>query len=94
MSLNRLPLDALKIDRAFLRGVDGPGGSRPVLQVMVALGRALGLDVVAEGIESASQLAVVRALGCSRFQGFHLATPMSPADLAALLQSERRLLAG
>ncbi|MBL9086075.1 MAG: EAL domain-containing protein [Planctomycetia bacterium] len=74
--LGRLPVDVLKLPRPFVAPLPGDD---TVVRAILAIGRALGLDVVAEGVEDAAQAARLRALGCGRAQGFHFARPM-PAD--------------
>lgn len=86
--LDRLPLDILKIDRSFIEPLDRPGADTTVLQAVVALAAALGVDVVAEGIETDAQDAVVRGLGCAFGQGYLYGRPRevvgdSPPGLAA-----------
>ncbi|MDO8107603.1 GGDEF domain-containing phosphodiesterase [Isoptericola sp. b441] len=81
--LQRLPVTQLKIDRAFVAALEDGGGGGPVLSVIVALGAALGLDVVAEGIETPAQAEVLGRLGVRHGQGYHFARPMCAAQLAA-----------
>ena len=77
--LHRFPVDVLKIDRSFVDTV-GVDGRDPVLtRAIIALGGALGLRIVAEGIEREAQAAALRALGCSHGQGYHLSRPL-PAE--------------
>jgi diguanylate cyclase (GGDEF)-like protein/PAS domain S-box-containing protein len=83
--LRQLPFRVLKIDRAFLRGVPEDGGAASVVAAVVALGRALGMSVVAEGVETEAQRAFLVAHGCPHAQGFLLHRPMPAADFAALL---------
>lgn len=84
--LARLPVDALKIDAAFIQAIDkGPG--RAVVDAIAALGRALGLRVTAEGIETDAQLAAVRAAGCDAAQGFLISRPLPADECLALLKS-------
>jgi EAL domain-containing protein (putative c-di-GMP-specific phosphodiesterase class I) len=83
--LDRFSVDALKIDRTF---VDGFGADRegPVLvRAIIELGQALGLEVVAEGIERTDQLGPLRALGCRLGQGYLFSRPLEPDALSALL---------
>ena len=88
-NLQELAPDVLKIDRSFM--VDEAGRDSRLLRALLALGRELGLKVVAEGIESAEQLAAVRRLRCDAAQGFHLARPMPASELRGLLEREHRL---
>jgi PAS domain S-box-containing protein/diguanylate cyclase (GGDEF)-like protein len=83
--LTRLPIDVLKLDRSFVSRVDRDPKSRALCESVVAIGQALGLDVVAEGVETPAQLGALRGLGCGFAQGFLLARPMRLADLTGLL---------
>jgi EAL domain-containing protein (putative c-di-GMP-specific phosphodiesterase class I) len=78
--LQRLPVEALKIDRAFVDGVATNSGSRAIVEAVVGLARALGLATVAEGIETGEQLRRVRATGCGMGQGYLFGRPQ-PAEL-------------
>ncbi|NEX62371.1 EAL domain-containing protein [Noviherbaspirillum galbum] len=77
--LVKLPLNKLKIDKTFILPSPHSSASQAVTNAMVALGRALGLEVVAEGVESEGLLDFVQGQGCHQAQGFHLAPPMSGA---------------
>lgn len=77
--LARLPLDKVKIDKSFISRLDTDAASRTVTEAMIALARALNLDVVAEGVESAAVLDYIRSRGCRQGQGFYLGKPMSGA---------------
>jgi diguanylate cyclase (GGDEF)-like protein/PAS domain S-box-containing protein len=68
--LTQLPLDELKIDRAFIDGVQNQGRDREVVKAIIAMARALELRVIAEGVETTTQADSVRALGCGVAQGF------------------------
>ncbi|MGA2529032.1 MAG: EAL domain-containing protein [Acidimicrobiales bacterium] len=84
-SLRRFPVDALKIDRSFVGSVSKSPEDTSVLQTLVSLGRSLGLEVVAEGVELDSQLEAVRKAGCNSAQGFLLSRPLDQEQLSALL---------
>jgi len=71
----------LKIDRSFVAQIGHPGGEA-LMSSLVDLGKAVGAEVVAEGIETQEQLELLVAVGCDLGQGFHLARPM-PADALA-----------
>ncbi len=79
-------VDALKIDRSFVESADGSLGSAPIVRMLIHLGEAYALDVVAEGVETAAQAAALHALDCRYAQGFHFHRPMSAAAIARLLQ--------
>jgi EAL domain-containing protein (putative c-di-GMP-specific phosphodiesterase class I) len=87
--LRDLPLDALKIDRAFVERLGSAPGDVPIVSAIVGLAHGLGIEVVAEGIETHAQLDVVRELGCDRGQGFLFSPPL-PADVVAGLLGGRR----
>ncbi|MEV6924748.1 EAL domain-containing protein [Dactylosporangium sp. NPDC051485] len=83
--LRELPVDELKVDRAFIARAELTGRDLALVSTIMELGHILGLRVVAEGIENQAQLDAVRRLGCALGQGFHLHRPMDPAQLPALL---------
>jgi len=83
--LSGLPLDSLKIDRAFLEGLGRDAARTRFVHALVRLGQDLGLAVVAEGVERVEQLDLLRELGCSLVQGYLLARPSRPEALAGLL---------
>ncbi|WP_265092027.1 putative bifunctional diguanylate cyclase/phosphodiesterase [Marinobacter sp. 1-4A] len=76
-SLSRLPLDKVKIDKSFLHQLENDSGSRAVTDAVLALGLALDLQVVAEGIETTYALEYVRSQGCTQAQGFLFCKPIS-----------------
>jgi len=76
--LNRLPLDTLKIDRAFVDALDRDPGNRAIVEAMIRLAHALGLSVVAEGVERPDQMAALRELECDDAQGYLFAKPLPP----------------
>ena len=82
-----LPADVIKVDRALVSGPlpAGPAAPAAVLRAITALGSALGMEVLAEGVETAEQLELVRAAGCTHVQGHHLSPALPPGELAALL---------
>ena len=83
-----MPVDALKIDRSFVAGLGQPDRQGVVVKAIIALGHALGLEVIAEGVETAAQLAFLREVGCDIAQGYYFGRPMSAGDLrAAILQA-------
>ncbi|MEO7510599.1 MAG: EAL domain-containing protein [Gemmatimonadaceae bacterium] len=85
--LHRLPLDAIKIDRAFTMAIESEERPRHVVQAILSLVGAIGLDVVAEGVASAGQLALLRAMGCPYGQGFFFSRPICAAALEEMLVS-------
>ncbi|MFC3108389.1 putative bifunctional diguanylate cyclase/phosphodiesterase [Undibacterium arcticum] len=89
--LRDLPFDVIKIDRAFLRNIDLDQRSMQLLAGIVDLCAALGMGTVAEGVETASQLAVLSRLGIGEYQGFYFHRPM-PQDEFVLLATLRQLV--
>ena len=77
--LKRFPLDVLKIDRSFVSGVDCNTDDRAIVKATIDMAHAVGLTVVAEGVETSEQEACLRELGCDRAQGYLYARPQ-PAD--------------
>ena len=84
--LNQLPIASLKIDRAFTKDVDWDRASRAVASAIISMARELGLEVIAEGVETREQLRVLRALNCSIVQGYLTGRPVSADDAVALLR--------
>lgn len=77
--LAKLPVQTLKIDQAFIAQLSESSANNRVVEAIVALGKAMKLDVIAEGVETDQQYAIVRQLGCNLAQGYFIARPM-PAD--------------
>jgi EAL domain-containing protein (putative c-di-GMP-specific phosphodiesterase class I) len=87
--LRELPLDALKLDKAMVEGVPADTTALAVLRAIIALARALGLAVYAEGIEDEIQRAAITAEGCDYWQGFLRAQPMPSQQVVALSRTAR-----
>jgi diguanylate cyclase (GGDEF)-like protein len=87
--LHRFPVDELKIDRSFISDLTKPGVPAPLVSAMVAMGKALGLEIVAEGVETPAQAAQLRVLGCDTAQGYLFARPQHPEGIAALVERRR-----
>lgn len=79
--LRRLPLDEIKIDRSLIRTMLESPRDRAIVKSTIDLGRSLGLQVVAEGVEDAATLALLADLGCPYAQGYHISRPLEPAAL-------------
>jgi diguanylate cyclase (GGDEF)-like protein/PAS domain S-box-containing protein len=85
-SLHQFPADFLKVDRSFVRGLDSQQDMAEIVKTVNGLAERLGLEVIAEGIERAEQLAVIRSLRCGYVQGFLLARPADSEKTAAILE--------
>ncbi|GJG86645.1 hypothetical protein tb265_18260 [Gemmatimonadetes bacterium T265] len=83
--LRQFPVDVLKIDKSFVDGIARGGSEAALARTIVALGDALELRCVAEGVETAEQRAALRALGCPLAQGYHFARPLAPEAVDALV---------
>jgi diguanylate cyclase (GGDEF)-like protein len=88
--LQKLPVDAIKLDRSFVRAIEVESRSRHVVHSLVSLARGIGLDAIAEGVSSAGQLEMLRGMGCTYGQGFHFSKPVPRDELVLLLQREYR----
>lgn len=86
--LKRLPLDQLKIDQSFMRNLISDSGDAVMVKTIIELGHNFGLDVIAEGVESEAQLALLKQLGCRNFQGYFFGKPMASQDFLIHLQRQ------
>jgi diguanylate cyclase (GGDEF)-like protein/PAS domain S-box-containing protein len=86
--LTRFPVDTLKVDRSFVAGGGQDQRTLSVVRGVTALAHALGMDVTAEGIETAEQLSRVRAVRCDWGQGFYFFKPLPAADLTTILKTD------
>ena len=85
--LKQLPLEVLKIDKAFVDELGVGGDDRAIIAAVNALAEALDLTAVAEGVETESQAEALRSLGCHAAQGFYFSPPLEPEELAAFLEA-------
>jgi EAL domain-containing protein (putative c-di-GMP-specific phosphodiesterase class I) len=83
--LHRFPVSTLKIDASFVRRMDGGGKDADIVQTIMTLAHALGMDLIAEGVETASQLERLRALKVEYGQGYYFARPVDSAGAEAML---------
>ncbi|MCT8307388.1 sensor domain-containing protein [Xanthomonas translucens] len=90
--LNRFPVQRLKIDRSFVQDMLIDSGTAKVTQAIVQLGHALGMQVVAEGVETAQEEALLREQGCDEIQGYLHSRPLPPRELAAWLRARQSVL--
>jgi diguanylate cyclase (GGDEF)-like protein len=92
--LQRLQIDRLKIDRSFVREITGSLRGSSIAEMVVQLGRNLGLAVIAEGVEDERQAQILQALGCPIGQGFLFARPMPASTLLTWLDETHSVAAG
>jgi diguanylate cyclase (GGDEF)-like protein/PAS domain S-box-containing protein len=86
--LREMPADILKIDRSFVAGMSANSPDSALVAAAIAMGRALEMEVVAEGIETSEQVADLRELGCALGQGFLFARPLPPEEIDTLLEAD------
>jgi EAL domain-containing protein (putative c-di-GMP-specific phosphodiesterase class I) len=84
--LKRFPVDVLKIDRAFIRDLTTDASDAALTTAIIAMGQSLGLELIAEGVETLAQADFLLAKGCVVAQGFLFARPLPSADFIALMQ--------
>jgi EAL domain-containing protein (putative c-di-GMP-specific phosphodiesterase class I) len=86
--LARMPVSVLKIDKAFVDGVDKQANSRTIIRVIIGLGRSLGLKLVAEGVENEAQLVELRSNGCDYIQGYFFYRPLDEQTFIEVVDRE------
>ncbi|MCM2255074.1 MAG: bifunctional diguanylate cyclase/phosphodiesterase [Vicinamibacteria bacterium] len=86
--LKRLPLDRVKLDQSFVRGLPDDGDDSAIAGVVIEMGRALGLRVLAEGAETLRQVEFLQERGCHEAQGFYFARALPPAELARFVRAQ------
>jgi EAL domain-containing protein (putative c-di-GMP-specific phosphodiesterase class I) len=89
--LQQFPVDALKIDRSFIQGIEDSPESAALIRTLVQLGKALGIETVAEGIEQQSQLELLQREGCDSGQGYLFARPLALPDLEEFIDLPGRV---
>lgn len=92
-NLHLLPLNSLKIDRSFVNHMTAASENREIIKTIVSLASSLGLDVVAEGVETEEQLHLLRELKCDQGQGFYFAPPLDAAGAEAVIGYSRMAFA-
>jgi len=83
--LSRFPIDALKIDKGFIKEINAPGKPAQIAEAIIALGAAFDLKIVAEGVENNTQLSILHAAHCHHVQGFLFSRPQSAQDIEVYL---------
>jgi predicted signal transduction protein with EAL and GGDEF domain len=86
--LRHFPLDSLKIDRSFVAEIHADARESPLITAMIAMARNLGLNVIAEGVETREQADFLHANGCHETQGYYYSRPLPPCGLRELLRSQ------
>ncbi len=86
--LHKFPLNTLKIDRSFINRMDTDSESTEIVRAIVSLAHNLNMDIVAEGVETVSQLLVLRELGCEYGQGYFVSKPLNRETIEALLEAD------
>ena len=81
--------DKIKIDRSFISNISKVDSSKMIVQSVVKLGRALGMDIIAEGIETEVEAEMMTQFGCTELQGFYFSRPVNADALVALLETFR-----
>jgi diguanylate cyclase (GGDEF)-like protein len=85
--MKQFPIDTIKIDRSFVRDLPKDSEDQAIAQAIISMGKALGMTVIAEGVETAEQQAFLRNHACDEMQGFLFSKPIPPQQLAELLRS-------
>ena len=91
--LKKLPIDRLKVDRSFVRDMETNPDNMAIVRTIAHLGQSLGIKVTVEGVETQSQLTLLRAMGCDTMQGYLFAKPMEASQVEAYLGGRRALSA-
>ena len=89
--LAKMPVDAIKIDQSFVQAINEESGSAPIVGAVIALAHSLGLEVVAEGVETDGQLQFLESHGCDQVQGYRFSAPVAAPEMATLLRNPARL---
>lgn len=85
--LQQFPIDTLKIDRSFVQGITSASDDAPIVTAIIALAHSLGMQVIAEGVETAAQLAFLRQHGCDRYQGYLYSRALAAQEMEARLRA-------
>src|SRR5580704_8545584 len=88
--LKRFPIDALKVDQSFVKGITTDPDDAPIVAAAISMGKSLKHRVIAEGVETSEQLAFLRAQQCEEGQGYYFGHPMTAAEFTEFLERSRR----
>lgn len=86
--LKKLPLSQLKIDQSFVRDITSNSSDRAIVRTIIAMARALNLGIIAEGVETDTQLAYLRNYGCDHYQGYFFSKPLPIEELEVMLRKD------
>ncbi len=87
--LKRFPIDRIKLDQSFVRDLPSDKDDAAIAMAVIAMGRSLELEVIAEGVETEEQLAFLKGHQCDQLQGFLLSKPLAPEDFDRFLDESR-----
>jgi EAL domain-containing protein (putative c-di-GMP-specific phosphodiesterase class I) len=90
--LQRLPVDTLKIDRSFITGIEKNTRHLDITRAIITLAHSLGMDVVAEGLETMEQLEILQTLGCEYGQGYLFAKPLPEEEVISFLRDYKSVI--
>lgn len=85
--LHRLPIHTLKVDQSFIKAISGDAEDACIVNAIIAMGQGLRLDIIAEGVETETQLEYLRSLGCHQVQGFYYGPALPAPQIAGLLEN-------
>jgi len=89
--LKRLPADILKVDKSFVGGLKEDGADTAIVRMIIELAHTLGLEVIAEGVETREQAVLLQEMGCDFGQGFYFSEPLPPEDLSKYLMKASKV---
>jgi EAL domain-containing protein (putative c-di-GMP-specific phosphodiesterase class I) len=91
--LRSFPFDRIKIDQSFVRGASNDPVDHAIVRAIASLGQSLGMDTVAEGVETDEQMASIAADGCTDVQGYLISRPIAPERIDGFLSSQNETAA-
>jgi EAL domain-containing protein (putative c-di-GMP-specific phosphodiesterase class I) len=89
--MKKFPVDTIKIDRSFVQDLPDDSEDQAIAQAIISMGRALGMTIIAEGVETEEQAAFLRAHGCDEMQGYLFSRPVSAERIPGILEANRRM---
>jgi EAL domain-containing protein (putative c-di-GMP-specific phosphodiesterase class I) len=91
--LKRFPVDSVKVDKSFINDIPHDANDSAIVQAIIVMAHTLGLKVTAEGVETATQLDILRGFGCDEYQGYYYSKAVPEVEFIALLQRQNALAA-